>query len=274
MNLNKISNSLIGLGSVAVGLGVLSNFIYRVEPGERAIIFDKVGGTGIKKDVIGTGFHFYIPFKQEIIKYDIRIQPYDHNYSSGTKDLQKVRLKIRFFFRPIEKFLPKLHLDFNKDYMNKILPAIGNEVAKAVIARYDAEHLLKNREKVSKEIKDELVSRAKVFLIVLDDVSIFDMQFSPEFMASIEKKQVAQQEAERYKYVVLQKEQEKLARIIEAEGNSIAAKMISESVKKYGNALLDLRKIEAAIEITQSLTESSNVGFIPFNSNMLLNLNQ
>ena len=53
----------------------------------------------------------------------------------------------------MEKFLPKIHLDLNRDYMKKTLPALSNEVSKAVIARYDAEHLLKNREKVAKEIK-------------------------------------------------------------------------------------------------------------------------
>jgi len=42
--------------------------------------------------------------------------------------------------------------------MNRILPAIGNEVLKSVVAQYDAEQLLKNREKIAKEIKDSLVS--------------------------------------------------------------------------------------------------------------------
>jgi hypothetical protein len=37
-----------------------------------------------------------------------------------------------------------------------------------------------------------------------------------------------------------------LANIIEAEGNSIAAKMISEAVKKYGMSLIHLRKIQAS----------------------------
>lgn len=102
--------------------------------------------------------------------------------------------------------LPKIHLDLNRDYMNKTLPALGNEVAKAVIARYGAEHILKNREKISNEIKEELTSRAKVFHIKLEDVSIYDLRFTGEFMASIEKKQVAQQEAEKYKFIVMQKE--------------------------------------------------------------------
>ena len=58
----------------------------------------------------------------------------------------------------MEKFIPKIHLDLNKDYASKILPAIGNEVLKTVIAQFDAESLLKNREKISKEIKDVLVN--------------------------------------------------------------------------------------------------------------------
>jgi prohibitin 1 len=58
---------------------------------------------------------------------------------------------------PDEKFLPKIHIDLNRDYMNRILPAIGNEVLKSVVAQYDAEQLLKNREKIAKEIKDSLV---------------------------------------------------------------------------------------------------------------------
>jgi prohibitin 1 len=91
----------------------------------------------------------------------------------------------------MEKMLPKIHLDLNRDYMNKTLPALGNEVSKAVIARYDAEHLLKNREKVANEIREELTARAKVFHLILEDVSIYDLRFSPEFMDSIEKKQVA-----------------------------------------------------------------------------------
>lgn len=44
----------------------------------------------------------------------------------------------------------------------------------------------------------------------------------------------------------MQKEQEKLANIIEAEGNSIAAEMISKAVKEHGSAMIQLRKIQAS----------------------------
>ncbi len=79
---------------------------------------------------------------------------------TGTKDLQKVMLKIRLFYKPIEEFLPKIHLELNRDYMKKILPALANEVSKTIIAKYDAETMLKNRESVSNEIKNMLIARA------------------------------------------------------------------------------------------------------------------
>lgn len=59
--------------------------------------------------------------------------------------------------------------------MKKVLPALTNEVSKAVIAKYDAESLLKNRENVSVEIKKELINWAKVFNLELDDVSIYEL---------------------------------------------------------------------------------------------------
>jgi len=51
--------------------------------------------------------------------------------------------------------------------------------------------MISQREKVSMEIKEGLARRAMEFSIVLDDVSITDLQFSREFAMSIEQKQVA-----------------------------------------------------------------------------------
>jgi len=53
--------------------------------------------------------------------------------------------------------------------------------------------LISQREKVSREIRETLEKRAHEFNIVLDDVSITDLNFSAEFRSSIEQKQVAQQ---------------------------------------------------------------------------------
>ena len=62
---------------------------------------------------------------------------------------------------------------------------------KSIVAQYNAEQLISQREKVSREIRETLEKRAREFNIVLDDVSITDLNFSADFRASIEQKQVA-----------------------------------------------------------------------------------
>ena len=67
--------------------------------------------------------------------------------------------------------------------------------------------MITQREKVSIDIREGLTRRLAEFSIILDDVSITDMQFSREYVQSVEAKQVAQQVAEMKKFKV-QKEQE------------------------------------------------------------------
>jgi prohibitin 2 len=77
------------------------------------------------------------------------------------------------------------------DYDGRVLPSVGNEVLKSVIARYTATQLLTEREQVSAKIREILKERLTEFHIVLDDVSITDLHFGPEFTKAIEEKQIA-----------------------------------------------------------------------------------
>lgn len=62
---------------------------------------------------------------------------------------------------------------------------------------------------MSRLVRENLTERAKRFNIVLDDVSITHVAFSPEFTHAVEAKQVAQQTALRAAYLVDQAVQEK-----------------------------------------------------------------
>lgn len=55
---------------------------------------------------------------------------------------------------------------------------------------------------VSRDIRRILTERAQGFNLVLDDVSITQLTFGREYTHAIEAKQVAQQEAERAKFIV------------------------------------------------------------------------
>lgn len=82
-------------------------------------------------------------------------------------------------------------------------------------------------------IRKELVDRARDFNIILDDVSLTELSFGKEYTAAVESKQVAQQEAQRAAFFVERAVQEKQQKIVQAEGEAEAAKMISFS--KFNN---------------------------------------
>ena len=98
MNAIKSSNGIIATGMALLFASTANSFIYKVHPGERAIVFNKFKG-GISKDVRKEGYHLMIPFMQEIIKYDIKIQPFDYYSFTATKDMQKVSIKIKIFYK-------------------------------------------------------------------------------------------------------------------------------------------------------------------------------
>ena len=146
-----------------------------------------------------------------------------------------MELSCRVLYRPIEEFLPSIINNVGTNYEEKILPSLVNEVVKSELARYDAIQILANREKISSDIRDQIIKRAQGFRLTLDDVSIIHLAFGKEFSRAIEMKQVAQQEAERTKFIVQKNEEEKKATIIRSEAESDAARLISEAVKVHGD---------------------------------------
>jgi regulator of protease activity HflC (stomatin/prohibitin superfamily) len=120
--------------------------------------------------------------------------------------MQQVVIVVRILFRPVEQELATILLDLGPDYSQRLLPQISQEVLKTTAAQYTAEQLISLREKISKEVREVLQKRALENNIIIDDVSLTDMQFGVDFMDAIEQKQVAQQNAEKEKFNVERKE--------------------------------------------------------------------
>ena len=123
------------------------------------------------------------------------------------------------------------------------------------------------REEVSVRIKNVLSERAHEFNMQIQDCAITHLEFSKEFAKAVEDKQIAQQDAERAKYLVTLAAQSKKSKIIAAEGEARAAELIGESMKK-NPVFAELRRIDAARDIAHVLANSSNRVYL--NSDALL----
>jgi prohibitin 1 len=205
----------------------------------------------------------------------IRAEPREIKSRTGTKDLQMVNIALRILTKPKVEKLPWIFKELGLDFNNRVYTSIGMEVLKATVAKYDAEELLSKRQIISNEIREKLSQEAANFNLELVDVAITQLLFGKEFSSAIEAKQVAQQEADRQKWVVERADYEKKANIIRAEGEAEAAKIISAAVADAGSGIIEVRRIDTAKEIAGALAQSRNVTYLPSShngNNMLLGL--
>merc|ERR1719453_1551275 len=181
-----------------------------------------------------------------------------------------VNISLRALAKPDPLKLPDIYRTLGLEFEEKVLPSIVNEVLKSVVAQYNASSLILQRELVSRMIRQRLVERAKDFNILLDDVAITHLNFGPEYEKAVEQKQVAQQQAERARYLVLKAQEEKKKTIIHAEGEQQSAAMIGDAIKA-NPGFIELMRIQVAKEVAGLLSKSSNRMVLSTDS-LLLNL--
>jgi len=215
-----------------------------VDPGEKAVIFNKA--TGNLRVTPNEGFYFLVPLIEQPTVYDMRARTYtmsiatlegeikgDDSLQALTADGQNVLLDISVRYHPDPENLDKLHRRLGIDFVNKVLRPQVRSIVRMIVSEYPVLDVYSGKRLlIQSEIDKSLRESFKKNFIICEEVLLRNVQFSTEFQQAIENKQIAQQEAQRMKYVLEKQELEKKRKIIEAEGES-------ESLRLKGKALAD-----------------------------------
>lgn len=215
-----------------------------IDPGEKAVIFNKA--TGNLRVTPNEGFYFLVPLVEEPTVYDMKARTYtmsiaqfegeikgDDSLQALTADGQIVLLDISVRYHPDGENLDKLHRRIGVDFVNKVIRPQVRSTVRMIVAEYPVLDVYSGkRTQIQAEMDSQLRDSFKKNYIVLEEVLLRNVQFSREFQQAIENKQIAQQEAQRMKYVLERQELEKKRKIIEAEGEA-------ESLRLKGRALAE-----------------------------------
>ena len=210
-----------------------------IGPGERGIVFSQFGG--VKDVILDEGIRFKIPFVEDIIKADVRIQKAQTEVSGASKDLQTVSSTIAVNYHVDPSKVNKVFQEIGLAFKERVIDPAVQEAVKAASAQFTAEELITRRSEVKDQIKESLAKRLLVFNIIVDELNIVDFSFSQQFNTAIEAKQTAEQQSLKAKWDLGRVKIEAEQKITQAKAEAESQRLQKETISPI---ILQLRAIE------------------------------
>lgn len=228
----KVGKLVIGAVALIVVLIIIITLLPFgvIGAGQRGVIFNNA--TGVEERVLGEGLYFRTPFVQSIETLSVQVQKNDVKAEAASKDLQTVSTDIVVNWHLDASKVNKIYQNIGdeKAVVDRILVPAVNEVVKAAVAQKTAEEVLTKRPELKADIDERLRVRLASYNVVLDDVSVTNVNFSKEFNAAIESKQVAEQQAKQAFYLAQRAENEAKAVVKTAEGQAEAQRLVQQTL--------------------------------------------
>jgi regulator of protease activity HflC (stomatin/prohibitin superfamily) len=270
IDLDKINNMknpkslIITIILLVFGAWLFFASIVIVDAGETGVysLFGKV-----KDEELSSGFHLVIPLAR-VTKISIRTEEYTMSIAQGegkrsgadaitslTKEGLSVDLDMTVLFRVEEERASDIYrtVGVREDIDEKIIRPTIRTVIRDVIAQYEAKDIYsEKREEAARKIKDLLTEDLKDRGIIIENVLLRNVALPANLANAIQEKLQAEQEAQKYDFILQREEKEKERKIIEAEGQRDAQKIINESLTTnylYYLYISDLKNREGTIYV-------------------------
>ena len=215
-------------------MALLFTSYYTISQGERGVLlrFGKVIG------ISDPGFHLKLPFVDSVEKMSVRNVKSTKEIDIYSKDIQaaKVKISVNTELNPASVEQIYTTVGDQERYFNKIITPRILSTPKDVFGKYNAVNIVQAREKLSREIQEEMQKQLGPLGISVLSVQIENIDFSDSYEHSVEERMKAE--------VEVQKVQQNLER------EKINADMLRTRAKGEADAKLATATAEAkAIEI-------------------------
>lgn len=225
---NKKNMTMIGVLALLIGCGIIAGSCVSSVPTGHTGIVTTFGR--VEDYTFEAGVHFKMPW-QEVVNMDNRNQRATIDLQCFSSDIQEVDVTYTINYQIQKANAQTIYKTIGTSYFNTVISPRIQEAVKSVIAKYNAENLIANREKLSAEVKEILLEKLALYNIEVLDASIENLDFSDVFTAAVEAKQVA--------------EQTKLKAQIEQEQATIEAEAAAQRAVIEAEAAAEVKKVEA-----------------------------
>ncbi len=189
------------------------------------------------------GLQFKIPFAR-VVSMNTQTNDYtmtsrtgegqvknDDSINALTKEGLTVNLDITALYHITNTSASEIYKTIGKEYESKILrPTIRSSI-RGVVAQFDANELYsEKREEAGQKILENIKAQLNPRGFAVEDVLIRNVVLPQKLADAIEEKLRAEQEAQRFDFILAKEEKEAERKRIEAKGQRDAQKIINESL--------------------------------------------
>jgi len=259
------NNANLGLSAVGV---VAALFLLIVAFGSFTQV--GVGEVGIVKhfgaidpehpDVFDPGIHTKVPFRDDVVIFDTRIQKEQVDASAASKDGVTIHSTIAVNFHIDASKAPFILQNLGPNYKDRIIDQQIQQAFKDVTAQYAGLELIQKREEVAVKAKTTLKDKLSPYYIVVDEFTIPNYEFPKEFNDAILATQVANQQNLQAKQLQEKAKTEADTALIVAQGLANAQKAQATTLTPEYLQLQAINKWNG--QLPQYLTPGAALPFI------------